>query len=87
MRAQHIEAGSMLEKMMVSRARQAKREGKAPTTQARAFVEEEMKHLKRSKHRVELSNGGHCHRPLAGSQPLTRGFSSSENQERDLNEK
>jgi len=42
----------MPEKKTVQRARQAKREGKAPTTQAGAFVEEEMEHMKRGKHRV-----------------------------------
>lgn len=42
----------MPEKKTVQRARQAKREGKAATTQAGAFVKEEMEHMKRGKHRV-----------------------------------
>lgn len=43
----------MPEKKTVARARQAKQEGKAPTTQAGAFVKEEMEHMKRGKHRVQ----------------------------------
>jgi len=40
----------MPEKKTMERARQAKREGKAPTTQAGAFVREEMKHIREGKH-------------------------------------
>ena len=43
----------MPEQKTMQRTRQAKREGKAPTTQAGAFVEEEMEHMKRGKHRVQ----------------------------------
>ncbi len=43
----------MPEKKTLQRARQAKRQGKAPTTQAGEFVREEMRHKRRGKHRVE----------------------------------
>ncbi|GMV50571.1 MAG: hypothetical protein NBKEAIPA_02500 [Nitrospirae bacterium] len=45
--------GDMPENKTIRKARKAKREGKAPSTQAGAFVEEEMRHLKRGKHRVK----------------------------------
>src|SRR5918995_4711852 len=37
-------------KTTVKRARKAKREGKAPTTQAGEFVHEEIEHVRRGKH-------------------------------------
>jgi hypothetical protein len=40
----------MPEKKTVEKARSAKREGKAPTTQAGAFVQEEMHHIRQGKH-------------------------------------
>lgn len=40
----------MPEKKTIERARQAKREGKAPTTQAGEFVHEEIEHVRRGKH-------------------------------------
>lgn len=40
----------MPEKKTIERARKAKREGKAPTTQAGAFVREEMEHIREGKH-------------------------------------
>jgi hypothetical protein len=40
----------MPEKGTVERARKAKREGKAPTTQAGEFVREEMHHIREGKH-------------------------------------
>ena len=40
----------MPEKETVERARKAKREGKAPTTQAGEFVREEMEHIREGKH-------------------------------------
>jgi len=40
----------MPEKTTLERARQDKREGKAPTTQAGEFVKEEMEHIRRGKH-------------------------------------
>jgi hypothetical protein len=40
----------MPERNTVKRARQAKREGKAPTTQAGEFVREEMEHIREGKH-------------------------------------
>ena len=40
----------MPEKKTIERARQAKREGKAPTTQAGEFVREEMEHIRQGKH-------------------------------------
>ncbi len=40
----------MPEKATVQRARRAKREGKAPTTQAGEFVREEMHHVREGKH-------------------------------------
>ncbi len=43
----------MPSKTTQERARRAKREGKAPTTQAGAYVREEMEHAKRGKHRVK----------------------------------
>ena len=40
----------MPEKKTVERARKAKREGKAPTTQAGEFVREEIEHIREGKH-------------------------------------
>ena len=40
----------MPEKETLERARRAKREGKAPTTQAGEFVREEMEHIREGKH-------------------------------------
>ena len=40
----------MPEKETVKRARKARREGKAPTTQAGEFVHEEMEHVREGKH-------------------------------------
>jgi hypothetical protein len=40
------------EKKTVARARKAKREGKAPTTQAGEFVREEIEHVREGKHGV-----------------------------------
>jgi hypothetical protein len=40
----------MPEKKTIQRARQAKREGKAPTTQAGEFVREEIEHIREGKH-------------------------------------
>jgi hypothetical protein len=40
----------MPEKRTIERARKAKGQGKAPTTQAGEFVREEMEHAKRGKH-------------------------------------
>jgi hypothetical protein len=40
----------MPEKQTLRRARQAKREGKAPSTQAGEFVREEIEHVRRGKH-------------------------------------
>jgi hypothetical protein len=40
----------MPEKQTIERARRAKREGKAPTTQAGEFVREEIEHVREGKH-------------------------------------
>src|SRR5688500_3451262 len=40
----------MPEKKTLKKARKAKREGKAPSTQAGAFVEEEIEHVREGKH-------------------------------------
>ena len=40
----------MPEKKTIEKARQAKREGKAPTTQAGEFVREEIEHIREGKH-------------------------------------
>src|SRR5438309_8596010 len=40
----------MPEQETVQKARRAKRQGKAPTTQAGAFVEEEIRHVRQGKH-------------------------------------
>src|SRR5438105_660642 len=40
----------MPEKKTIERARKAKRQGKAPTTQAGEFVKETMEHIRRGKH-------------------------------------
>lgn len=40
----------MPEKITVKRAKKAKREGKAPTTQAGEFVREELEHIREGKH-------------------------------------
>ena len=42
----------MPEKRTIERARRAKREGKAPTTQAGEFVREEIEHVREGKHGV-----------------------------------
>ena|SRR5436309_3411099 len=42
----------MPEKKTIERARKAKREGKAPTTQAGEFVRETMEHIREGKHGV-----------------------------------
>jgi hypothetical protein len=42
----------MPEKKTLKRARKAKQEGKSPSTQAGAFVEEEIEHVKEGKHGV-----------------------------------
>src|SRR5207249_2621010 len=41
---------SMPEKVTIDRARKAKREGKAPSTQAGEFVREEIEHIREGKH-------------------------------------
>lgn len=43
----------MPSKTTVKKAKKAKQEGKAPTTQAGEFVREEMQHMKEKKHRVK----------------------------------
>jgi hypothetical protein len=43
----------MPEKKTLERAEKAKREGKAPTTQAGEFVREEMEHIREGKHGAE----------------------------------
>jgi hypothetical protein len=43
----------MPEKRTIERARKARRQGKRPTTQAGAFVGEEMRHARRGKHQVK----------------------------------
>ncbi|HET7875061.1 MAG TPA: transcription elongation factor, partial [Methylomirabilota bacterium] len=40
----------MPEKRTITRARKAKRRGKAPTTQAGEFVHEEIRHIREGKH-------------------------------------
>jgi len=42
--------GNMPERKTIERARKAKREGKAPTTQAGEFVHEEIEHVREGKH-------------------------------------
>jgi hypothetical protein len=46
----------MPEKRTLKRARQAKRQGKAPTTQAGEFVHEEIRHIRRGKHGAESTD-------------------------------
>jgi hypothetical protein len=48
--AGHDEEDIMPERKTVERAREAEREGKAPTTQAGEFVREEMHHIREGKH-------------------------------------
>ncbi len=43
----------MPRKSTIERAKRAKREGKAPTTQAGEFVREEMHHMRQGKHPVK----------------------------------
>jgi uncharacterized protein DUF6496 len=43
----------MPEKRTKARARKARRRGQKPSTQAGAYVREEMRHAKRGKHRVK----------------------------------
>lgn len=45
----------MPEKKTVAKAKKAKRAGKSPSTQAGAFVEEEMEHIRRGKHGARSS--------------------------------
>jgi hypothetical protein len=45
----------MPERKTVARARKAKRQGKAPTTQAGEFVREEMEHIREGKHGARSS--------------------------------
>lgn len=45
----------MPERKTLERARKAKREGKAPTTQAGEFVREEMEHIREGKHGARSS--------------------------------
>lgn len=45
----------MPEKRTLERARQAKRSGKSPSTQAGAFVREEMEHIRKGKHGAKSS--------------------------------
>ena len=45
----------MPEKKTVQRARRAKRQGKAPSTQAGEFVREEIHHVRRGKHGARSS--------------------------------
>ncbi len=45
----------MPERKTVERARKAKREGKAPTTQAGEFVREEIEHIRKGKHGARSS--------------------------------
>jgi hypothetical protein len=45
-----MEEAHMPEKATLDRARQDKREGKAPTTQAGEFIREEMHHIREGKH-------------------------------------
>jgi hypothetical protein len=47
----------MPERKTVERARKAKREGKAPTTQAGEFVREEMEHIREGKHGARTMMG------------------------------
>jgi hypothetical protein len=46
----------MPEKRTLKRARQAKRQGKAPTTQAGEFVHEEIRHVRKGKHGAESTD-------------------------------
>src|SRR5438105_10996237 len=45
-----MQEAKMPERKTIERARQDKREGKAPTTQAGEFVREEMEHIREGKH-------------------------------------
>jgi hypothetical protein len=45
-----VEVRPMPEKRTIERAQQAKRQGKAPTTQAGEFVREEIEHVREGKH-------------------------------------
>ena len=64
----------MPEKQTLERARKAKREGKAPSTQAGEFVREEIEHVRRGKHgarstkqaiAIGLSKARRCEAPAA----------------------
>src|SRR5207247_3260944 len=46
----HETSSAMPGKKTIKRARKAKRQGKAPSTQAVAFVREEMEHIRKGKH-------------------------------------
>src|SRR6266699_2512434 len=45
-----MQEAEMPERKTIERAREDKREGKAPTTQAGEFVREEMEHIREGKH-------------------------------------
>lgn len=80
-----VEGVRMPEEATVKRARQAKRQGKSPTTQAGEFVREEMHHVREGKHgarstkqaiAIGLSKarraGVKLRRPPASAKPKTR---------------
>ena len=52
----YMGGASMPEKQTLRRARKAKREGKAPSTQAGEFVREEIEHVRRGKHGARSTN-------------------------------
>ncbi len=57
----------MPEKATLERARQDKRAGKAPSTQAGEFVREEMDHIRRGQARRAIDEAGDRHRFVEGS--------------------
>jgi hypothetical protein len=78
----------MPEKKTIERARKARREGKAPTTQAGEFVREEIEHIREGKHgarsakqaiAIGLSKARRAGVPL---KPPKKGAASEETRER-----
>ena len=57
----------MPEKKTIQRARQTKREGKAPTTQAGEFVRETMEHIREGKHGAHSTKQAIAHWSIEGA--------------------
>ncbi len=66
----------MPEKQTLARAKNDKRQGKSPSTQAGEFVREEIHHIREGKHGAALDQAGHCDR-FVESQTRGCGFAAA----------